>query len=46
MANAMKDIGKMENNMVKLDLLIQKVKVSMVYGKMEKELNGLMEKVL
>ena len=46
MANAMKDIGKMGNNMVKLDLLIQKVKVSMVYGKMEKELNGLMEKVL
>jgi hypothetical protein len=34
----------MANNMVKLDLQIQKEKVNTDYGKMETELNGLMAK--
>ena len=40
MVNAMKDIGKTENNTVKQDSQIQKEKVNMVFGKMVKELNG------
>ena len=37
---SMKETGKKENSMEKVSLQIQKVKLKMAFGKMEKELNG------